>query len=114
MEIKGKTRITGLFGYPVEHTLSPNMHNSAFKELDLDIIYVPFKVSPQDLPEAIKSVKALNLLGVNITVPHKERAIPLVDSIDEEASFIGAINTVVNSEGILKGYNTVGWVGLQG
>ncbi|MBE9541303.1 MAG: shikimate dehydrogenase [Proteobacteria bacterium] len=108
MEIGGKTGITGIFGYPVEHTLSPLMHNAAFRELNLDILYVAFKVSPQNLPDAIKSVKALNLLGVNITVPHKERAIPLLDSIDEEASFIGAINTIVNSEGVLTGYNTDG------
>lgn len=108
MEINGKTKIIGLFGYPVEHSLSPHMHNSAFRELDFDIIYVAFKVSPEDLTDAIKAVKALNLLGVNITVPHKERAIPLLDSIDEEASFIGAINTIVNSEGVLKGYNTDG------
>ena len=108
MEINGKTKIIGLFGYPVEHSLSPHMHNSAFRELDFDIIYVAFKVSPEDLTDAIKAVKFLNLLGINITVPHKERAIPLLDSIDEEASFIGAINTIVNSEGVLKGYNTDG------
>jgi shikimate dehydrogenase len=108
MKISGKTRITGIFGYPVEHTLSPKMHNAAFKALGLDYCYVPFFVHPQFLQQAVVAVKALNIAGVNITVPHKEKVIPFLDHVDEEALFIGAVNTLVNREGELTGYNTDG------
>ncbi len=108
MDVTGKTKITGIFGYPIEHTLSPLMHNTAFNHLGLDMCYVPFRVSPGDLPDAVKSIRSLNLPGVNITVPHKENVIPLLDKVNEEASFIGAVNTIVNSEGTLTGYNTDG------
>jgi shikimate dehydrogenase len=107
-QINGRTKITGLFGYPVEHTLSPAMHNAAFKALDLNYCYVPFLVQPDYLEDAVKAIKALNIRGVNITVPHKERVIKFLDEIDEEASFIGAVNTIVNSDGKLIGYNTDG------
>ncbi len=108
MVVNGKTKVTGIFGYPIEHTLSPLMHNAAFSKLDLDMCYIPFKVSPDDLPAAVTSIRALNLAGVNITVPHKENVIPLLDQVNEEAAFIGAVNTVTNHEGILTGYNTDG------
>jgi len=108
MGISGKTKIIGIFGYPIEHTLSPLMHNSAFDALGLDIRYIAFKVSPDDLRDAVKAIKALNLLGVNITIPHKEKIIPLLDMVDDEASFIGAVNTVVHADGKLHGYNTDG------
>ncbi|MBM4128881.1 MAG: shikimate dehydrogenase [Nitrospira sp.] len=108
MKISGRTRITGIFGYPVEHTLSPAMHNVAFKALGLDFCYVPFLVHPDHLKDAVNGIKALNLRGVNVTIPHKETVIPFLDDIDEEAAFIGAVNTIVNDEGRLKGYNTDG------
>lgn len=108
MKISGRTKITGLFGYPVEHTLSPAMHNAAFKSLGLDYCYVPFSVHPDYLEDAVKAIRALNLCGVNVTVPHKEKVIPLLDEINEEASFIGAVNTIVNLYGRLIGYNTDG------
>jgi shikimate dehydrogenase len=108
MNITGKTRVTGLFGYPVEHTLSPAMHNAAFDHLGLNFRYLPFLVQPDSLRDAIGAVRALNLAGVNITVPHKEKVIPFLDEVDGEASFIGAVNTIVNSDGTLTGYNTDG------
>lgn len=108
MDVSGKTKVTGIFGYPIEHTLSPLMHNSAFRDLGLDMCYIPFRVAPEDLPDAVRSVRSLNLLGVNITVPHKENVIPLLDAVNEEAAFIGAVNTIVNSKGKLTGYNTDG------
>lgn len=108
MNVSGKTKITGIFGYPIEHTLSPVMHNTAFKELGLDNCYIPFLVRPEDLTYAVQSVKALNMLGVNVTVPHKENVIPLLDKIDKEAAFIGAVNTITNVDGILTGHNTDG------
>ncbi|MDH5202021.1 MAG: shikimate dehydrogenase [Nitrospirota bacterium] len=108
MKLSGKTKITGLFGYPVEHTLSPAMHNAAFDELGIDYCYVAFPVHPDSLKDAVRSIRALNLSGVNITIPHKEKVIPFLDKVDEEASFIGAVNTIVNSQGKLVGYNTDG------
>ncbi len=108
MNISGKTKVAGLFGYPVEHSLSPAMHNAAFEHLRLDCCYVTFLVRPESLEDAVKGIKAMNLMGVNVTVPHKERVIPFLDEISEEVSFIGAANTVKNSDGKLIGYNTDG------
>jgi shikimate dehydrogenase len=108
MKLSGRTKITGLFGYPVEHTLSPAMHNAAFEALGLDYCYVAFPVHPDYLKEAVKAIRALDLCGVNVTIPHKEKVIPFLDDIDKEASYIGAVNTIVNSVGMLKGYNTDG------
>jgi shikimate dehydrogenase len=108
VQINGRTKITGLFGYPVEHTLSPAMHNAAFKSLGLNYCYVPFLVHPDYLEAAVKAIKALNICGVNVTVPHKENVIKFLDEINEEASFIGAVNTIVNSGSKLIGYNTDG------
>ena len=108
MDISGRTKILGIFGYPVEHTLSPAMHNAALKSLGLDFCYVPFSVHPDLLDKAVSAIRALNLRGVNITVPHKEKVMPFLDRVDEEAAFIGAVNTIVNNGGSLEGYNTDG------
>lgn len=108
MKIRGTTKVTGLFGYPVEHSLSPLMHNAAFEYLGLDYCYVTFPVRPDALDNAVRGIKALNLKGVNVTVPHKENVMPFLDEIDEEASFIGAVNTILNSDGLLTGRNTDG------
>jgi shikimate dehydrogenase len=108
MDINGKTRVTGLFGYPVEHTLSPAMHNAAFDHLGLNFRYLPFLVHPDSLESAVGAVKALGLAGVNVTVPHKEKVISFLDDVDREALFIGAVNTIVNSGDRLTGYNTDG------
>ncbi|MBF0329072.1 MAG: shikimate dehydrogenase [Nitrospirae bacterium] len=106
--IKGTTKIIGIFGYPVEHTKSPAMHNAAFEHLGLDYCYVPFSVKPEGLKAAVDGIRAFGLAGVNITVPHKETVLPFLDKLSEEASFIGAVNTVKNENGILTGYNTDG------
>ncbi len=108
MNISGKTKVTGLFGYPVEHSLSPAMHNAAFEHLNLDYCYVTFSVRPDLLGDAVKAIRALSLSGVNVTVPHKENVMPFLDEISEEASFIGAVNTIKNDNGKLTGYNTDG------
>lgn len=108
MSISGKTRVMGLFGYPVEHSLSPAMHNAAFESLKLDCCYVTFSVMPGLLKDAVKAIRALNLAGVNVTMPHKENVIPLLDKVDADASFIGAVNTIVNRNRKLTGYNTDG------
>ncbi len=108
MNITGRTKITGIFGYPVEHTLSPAMHNAAFKHLGLDCCYLPFSVRPDRLGQAVEGIRALGMTGVNVTVPHKETVMPFLDDISSEAEFIGAVNTIVNSDGKLTGFNTDG------
>ena len=108
MEINGKTGITGIFGYPIEHTFSPVMHNAAFSNLGLNYCYIPFLVSPEHLKDAVQSIRALNMRGVNVTIPHKQSVMPMLDEIKEEAAFIGAVNTIVNNKGKLSGDNTDG------
>ena len=105
-EITGKTKICGLIGDPVAHTISPAMHNAAFVSLGLDYVYVPFPVKPNDLSKAIDGIRAFNICGLNVTIPHKVAVIPLLDSLDSLAEQIGAVNTIVNDNGKLKGYNT--------
>jgi shikimate dehydrogenase len=105
-QISGRTKVCGLIADPIEHAMSPVMHNAAFKKLGLDYVYVPFKVKPEDLKEAISGLRALNVRGFNITIPHKMAALPFLDKIDPIAGKIGAVNTVVNDDGILTGYNT--------
>jgi shikimate dehydrogenase len=104
--ISGKTNVCALIGDPVEHTMSPAMHNAAFKELGLDYVYLPFRVRPEQLSQAVRGLRALNVHGFNVTIPHKVGVIPLLDSLDPVAEKIGAVNTVVNYDGQLKGYNT--------
>ncbi len=106
--ITGKTKICGIFGYPIEHSLSPLMHNAAFKALGLDYLYVAVKVAPEDLAAAVKAIRAMHLAGVNITIPHKEKVVPFLDDISPEAKAIGAVNTIVNCGGRLVGDNTDG------
>ncbi|MEW6172715.1 MAG: shikimate dehydrogenase [Bacillota bacterium] len=104
--INGKTKVVGIFGDPVEHTFSPAMHNAAFTALKLNFVYLPFRVKKEELPAAVTGLRALGLAGVNITVPHKEAVLPYLDEITSEARLIGAVNTVVNRNGRLTGYNT--------
>lgn len=108
MNINGKTKIVGIFGYPVEHSLSPKMHNAAFKYLHLDFCYIPFSVRPKMLESAIRGIRALNIAGVNITIPHKETVIAFLDTLSDEARFIGSVNTIKNLDGELIGFNTDG------
>jgi shikimate dehydrogenase len=108
MRISGNTRVVGLFGLPVAHTLSPVMQNAAFSHCNLDYCYIPFTVQPKDLGNGIDAIRALNLCGANLTIPHKEAAIPFLDRLDEEARLIGAVNTITHTGGVLAGYNTDG------
>ena len=84
------------------------MHNAAFRELGLDYIYVPFNVQPEELEAAVNGIRALNLVGVNVTIPHKERVTEFLDWISDEARQIGSVNTIHNVQGVLKGYSTDG------
>ncbi len=104
--VSGKTKICGLIGDPVEHTMSPAMHNAAFRKLGLDYLYVPFRVRREELDKAVEGIRALNIRGFNVTIPHKVAIIPRLDGLDPAAEKIGAVNTVVNDDGYLKGYNT--------
>ena len=104
--ISGQTRLCGVIGDPIEHTLSPVMHNAAFRELGLDYVYVPFRVKPAELGQAIAGMRALNIRGLNVTIPHKVAVLQFLDKLDPLAAKIGAVNTIVNSEGILTGHNT--------
>lgn len=97
-----------MFGYPVAHSLSPAMHNAAFAALRLSYIYIPFPVSPDALGSAIRSLPALGIVGVNLTIPHKEAVLPFLDVITDEAREVGAVNTVHCIEGRLLGDNTDG------
>lgn len=104
--ISARTRVCGLIGDPVEHSVSHYMHNAAFHKMGLDFVYLPFRVTKEVLAEAVNGLRALNIQGMNVTLPHKIAVIPLLDEIDELARKIGAVNTIVNEDGWLKGYNT--------
>lgn len=106
--IDGQTQLVGIIGYPVAHSLSPEMHNAAFAELGMNWRYVPLLVQPERLPEALRGVLALGFRGVNVTVPHKVTCIPYLDSVTEAVTIAGAVNTirVDTSQGRLEGLNT--------
>ena len=106
IDISGKTKVCALIGDPIEHTMSPAMHNAAFNELGLDYVYVAFGVKPDELTGAVNGMKSLGMPGWNVTIPHKVNVIPLLDKLDPLAEKIGAVNTVVNDRGILTGHNT--------
>ncbi len=106
MKIDGKTRTCGLIGNPVEHTLSPVIHNSLANMCNINLTYVPFLVREEGLSQAVKGAYELNILGMNVTVPHKSAVLADLKEIDELAEKIGAVNTLVRCEGGYKGYNT--------
>lgn len=108
MHIDATTNIYGIIGDPVAHSLSPLMQNAAFAAINMDAVYVPFNVSSADLSSAVAGLRSLGVKGVNVTIPHKESVLPLLDSVDSGAELIGAVNTVVNRSGQLVGYNTDG------
>jgi shikimate dehydrogenase len=108
MVISGKTSVCAIIGDPVEHSLSPVMHNAAFKKLELNFVYVAFAVTTRELKTAILGAKSLGLRGLNVTMPHKNEVMNYLDEVDATAKAIGAVNTVLNNNGILIGYNTDG------
>ncbi len=104
--IDGKTRLCGLIGNPVEHTMSPVIHNTLAEKCGHNLVYVPFLVECGRIAEAVKGAYALNVLGMNVTVPYKSDVIGSLVEVDELASHIGAVNTLVRTEDGYKGYNT--------
>lgn len=106
MEINGHTRLCGLIGNPVEHTLSPVIHNTVAEEMHDNLVYVPFHVEQGNLQKAIAGAYSLNVLGLNVTVPYKQAVIPCLDCVEGLAENIGAVNTLVRTENGFRGYNT--------
>ena len=106
MEIHGKTRLLGLLGDPVQHTMSPLIHNTLSDILEINEVYVPFHTHKEGLADAVKGAFELNILGMNATVPHKSEIMASLVDIDEGAAAIGAINTLVRTANGYKGYNT--------
>ena len=104
--ITGGTRICGIIGDPVEHSMSPVMHNAAFEALGINYAYLPFRVRREGLKAAISGMRALNIAGLNVTIPHKMAVIPFLDKLDLLAGRMGAVNTIANENGELAGYNT--------
>lgn len=100
------TKVIAVIGHPIKHSYSPLMQNKAFELKELDYVYLPFDVPGENLKAAIKGMVSLGVKGFNVTLPHKEKINEYLDEISEEASVIGAVNTVVNENGILHGYNT--------
>lgn len=108
MNINSKTKICCIIGNPVGHSLSPQIHNAGYKALKLDFIFVAFRVI--DLKKAIEGLKALDVRGIVVTVPHKIEVMKYIDKLDNAAKQIGSVNTIVNDNGVFKGTNT-DWIG---
>ncbi len=108
MKISGRTRVCGIIGDPIEHSLSPAMHNAAFKELNLEFVYVAFRVRKDELRNAIIGARSLDVHGLNVTMPHKNAVTNYLDEMDLTAKAIGAVNTILNDKSKFKGYNTDG------
>ena len=107
LTITGRTRIVGLIGWPVSHSVSPPMHNSAFAALNMDWRYIPLPVPPDRIAPAIAGLAALGLVGANVTVPHKQAVMPHIGQLTQAAQAIGAVNTIrVEADGSLHGDNT--------
>src|SRR3989304_3527803 len=104
--IPAKTKLCAVIGDPIEHSMSPLIQNAAFEEAKLDYLYAAFRVKSSELEQAIWGMRALNIAGLNVTIPHKVAVMQFLDKIDPLAGKIGAVNTIVNKDGILTGYNT--------
>lgn len=107
-EITGHTRLTGLLGSPVAHSISPMMHNEAFRQLGLDYAYLAFDVGTENLETAVEGLKVLGVRGFNLTMPDKNKMCELADELSTASRIGGTVNTIVNEDGILKGYTTDG------
>ena len=106
--ISGKTKLTGFFANPASHSLSPLMHNLAFSHWGIDAVYLAFEVDQTNLRQAVESIRTLDMLGVNVSMPNKTAVLAYLDQLSPEAELIGAVNTIVHQEQRLIGYNTDG------
>jgi shikimate dehydrogenase len=108
MTISGKTRVCGVIGDPIEHTLSPTIHNAAFNHLKLDFVFLAFRVKAAELENAIHSMRGLGIHGLNVTMPHKSTVIGYLDEVDPTVKLLCSANTILNKDGKLSGFNTDG------
>ena len=100
------TKTFAVIGDPIDHSLSPTIHNAAFKELEMDCTFIAYRIAKDELEEGIEALKKIQIAGFNVTIPHKIQMMKYLDKTDESCSIIGAVNTVVNEGGHLRGYNT--------
>ena len=108
MKIDGYTRLAAVVANPIKHSISPFIHNSAFEATNTNGVYLAWEVGATDLAETVANIRRYQMYGINLSMPYKEQVIPYLDELSEEARLIGAVNTVVNREGTLIGYNTDG------
>jgi shikimate dehydrogenase len=110
--INSYTQLLGLIGWPLSHSFSPAMHNAALQALGLNYVYLPLPVRPEAVGNAVSGLAALGFRGINVTIPHKQAVMPLLDFVDPAAAAIGAVNTIVFEDGQLRGFNT-DWTGFS-
>lgn len=103
--LDGKTIVCGTVADPADHSISPQFQGAAYEELGLNVVYLPFNVKAENIGDAVRGIRALNIRGVNVTMPHKMASMKFIDKIDPLAKTVGAINGIINTNGILKGYN---------
>ena len=108
MKINGYTRLAAVVANPIKHSISPFIHNRAFEATDTNGVYLAWEIEGTDLAETVANIRRYQMFGINLSMPYKEQVIPYLDQLSEEARLIGAVNTVVNREGTLIGYNTDG------
>ena len=108
MKIDGYTRLAAVVANPIKHSISPFIHNSAFESTNTNGVYLAWEVETTDLAETVANIRRYQMFGINLSMPYKEQVIPYLDELSEEARLIGAVNTVVNRDGTLIGYNTDG------
>lgn len=108
MKIDGYTRLAAVVADPIKHSLSPFIHNRAFEQTGTNGVYLAFEIKEEDLAETVLNIKRYDMFGINLSMPYKEKVLPYLDELSPEAALIGAVNTVVNQDGKLVGYNTDG------
>jgi len=108
MVVSGKTKVYGVIGDPIEHSLSPAMHNAAFEASKLDCVFLAFKVKSDGVGDAMSGMRALSIQGLNVTMPHKNAVISFLDEVDQTATLLNAVNTIKNNNGKLYGFDTDG------
>lgn len=108
MKIDGYTRLAAVVANPIKHSISPFIHNSAFEATNTNGVYLAWEVDATELAETVANIRRYQMFGINLSMPYKEQVIPYLDQLSAEACLIGAVNTVVNREGTLIGYNTDG------
>ncbi len=102
-----------VIGDPIDHSLSPIIHNAGYRELEIECTYIGYRVAQGELATGIESLKKIKISGFNVTIPHKVDMMKYIDDVDDNCKKIGAVNTVLNDDGILRGFNTCGQIPLN-